>query len=270
MDSMSLSDVWIKLVEQSNLTDQQMFVIGTCACNIIAFWGYNAILGVMYYFDMFPQFKIQGDLKTNHELIWINIRDYLIAQFVTIPIISYFLYYVFVHQGMTIRSPIPSPTIFARDFLISLLLTDFFGYFWHRAMHHKSIYKYVHKHHHQYKVNIGIAAIFAHPVEDFGNTLTVISGSLFTGCHVLVFWTWITVRLLEAINAHSGYHFLPLELTGFLSGGEFHEFHHSHNVGNYGAFFTFWDTLFGTDVAYNEYQQNKKLLKKGSAQVKKD
>ena len=129
---MSLSDRWIDLVEYSKLTDQQIFVVGTCIVNVVVFWGYNAILGVMYYFDMFPQFKIQGDLQTNHELIWRNIRDTLITQFISLPVVAYFLlYHVFEYCGVTVRDPIPSTSIFVRDFCVFLLAADFFGYFWH-------------------------------------------------------------------------------------------------------------------------------------------
>lgn len=38
---------------------------------------------------------------------------------------------------------------------------------------------------------------------------------------------------------------------------EYHNFHHSHNIGNYSSFFTYWDSIFGTNKAYFEHKAKK-------------
>jgi sterol desaturase/sphingolipid hydroxylase (fatty acid hydroxylase superfamily) len=85
-----------------------------------------------------------------------------------------------------------------------------------------------------------------------------IFGCMIMGSHVTVLWLWLSIRITEAVNSHSGYHFLPYWISDFFSGGEFHEYHHSHNIGNYGAFTTFWDKLMGTETSYQQYRIEKK------------
>jgi len=74
---------------------------------------------------------------------------------------------------------------------------------------------------------------------------------------MFVVWFWLFIRLTETYDAHSGYDFpwQPWKLLPFQGGADRHDFHHSHNVGNYGAFFTFWDWIGGTDLAYRKWKQ---------------
>jgi sterol desaturase/sphingolipid hydroxylase (fatty acid hydroxylase superfamily) len=125
-------------------------------------------------------------------------------------------------------------------------------------LHHKSIYKYIHKKHHTFKESIGIASEYAHPVEDvLANTIPTIGGCLVMGSHVAVLWIWLAIRVAETVDAHSGYRFplSPFAMLGFQGGAERHDFHHSHNVGCYGSFTVFWDQVMGTDAAFLEYKK---------------
>jgi len=83
------------------------------------------------------------------------------------------------------------------------------GFYWaHRALHSKFLYGKIHKMHHSYKGTIGFAAEYAHPLEDLlsGIIPTTIVCAL-GGAHFLVWFVWITVRLSEAYETHSGYCF---------------------------------------------------------------
>jgi len=37
----------------------------------------------------------------------------------------------------------------------------------------------------------------------------------------------------------------------------FHDYHHSHVEGNYASNFLFWDAIFGDDVDFWKYKENK-------------
>jgi methylsterol monooxygenase len=99
-------------------------------------------------------------------------------------------------------------------------------------------------------------------------------GILFLCNHFFMMWAWVTVRLLETIDVHSGYeipyinvmHLIPgyAGLSSFstkskiaddfvFAGAKFHDFHHFNFLGNYASTFSWWDRLMGTDKQYREY-----------------
>ena len=73
--------------------------------------------------------------------------------------------------------------------------------------------------------------------------------------HIISYSMWSIWRLGESIDAHSGYEFSwsPYRLIPFSSAAEYHEYHHSNSVGNYSTFFTFWDTIFGSNKEFYEH-----------------
>ncbi|KAM9398365.1 methylsterol monooxygenase 1 isoform 2-T2 [Salvelinus alpinus] len=140
------------------------------------------------------------------------------------------------------------------------VIEDTWHYFLHRLLHHRSIYKYIHKVHHEFTAPFGMQAEYAHPAE------TVILGSgFFIGImvfcnHVTLLWAWVAFRLLETIDVHSGYDIPlnPLHLIPFYAGARFHDFHHMNFVGNYASTFTWWDKILHTDSQYNRHMMSKK------------
>ena len=123
---------------------------------------------------------------------------------------------------------------------------------------------HIHKQHHEFKANVGIAAEYFHPVEDLFNIIPMITGPLLLKMHFCTFMVWIVIRISEIVDAHSGYA-LPFsiwEISLRLQGGaDRHEFHHSHNKGSYGSFTKFWDWMFNTDAAYYEWKAKKSAKK---------
>lgn len=55
--------------------------------------------------------------------------------------------------------------ILCGQLLLCLIVEDTWHYFIHQALHHRSIYKYIHKVHHNYQAPFGMVAEFAHPLE---------------------------------------------------------------------------------------------------------
>ncbi|CAI5784134.1 methylsterol monooxygenase 1 [Podarcis lilfordi] len=148
------------------------------------------------------------------------------------------------------------------------VIDDAWHYFLHRLLHHKRIYKYIHKVHHEFVAPFGMQAEYVHPLETL-----IIGTGFFIGImvfcnHVILLWAWLICRLLEIIDVHSGYDIPlnPLHLVPFYTGARFHDFHHMNSIGNYASTFTWWDKLFGTDSQYNSYREK---LEKQECMVEK-
>jgi sterol desaturase/sphingolipid hydroxylase (fatty acid hydroxylase superfamily) len=77
----------------------------------------------------------------------------------------------------------------------------------------------------------------------------------FFAADAFTLWLWLVLRMMETIDAHSGYRF-PFSPFSYKSVSERHDFHHSNNRGNFGVT-AFWDWLTGTDKAYNEWHRRK-------------
>jgi len=132
-----------------------------------------------------------------------------------------------------------------------MIIEDSLFYWTHRILHHRFLYKRIHKIHHQYKKSIGIASLHAHPIEYIlSNIIPTAAGSLFIRPHISTFWIWILWRLGETIDAHSGYDipWSPYRILPYSTSPKRHEQHHRKTVYNYGSWFTFWDILMGTDL----------------------
>ena len=158
--------------------------------------------------------------------------------------------------------PCPSPrySVLGRCFCCAVI-EDTWHYFFHRLLHHRRVYKYIHKVHHHFQVPFGLVAEYAHPLETLILGGGFFFGILFFANHVFFLWAWMFFRLLETIDVHSGYDFPfnPLHLIPGYAGARWHDFHHMNFNGNYSSTFVWWDKLFGTDHQYKEYLSKKEL-----------
>ena len=104
------------------------------------------------------------------------------------------------------------------DFGLHILVIECWFYTTHRALHHPSVYKYVHKLHHKWKAPTAVACMFAHPLEFcVGNVLGVVLGPALTNCHPYSAMFWMAFGLVSTSGAHSGY---------YVFGAEEHDRHH--------------------------------------------
>ena len=80
----------------------------------------------------------------------------------------------------------------------------------HQALHWGPLYRHIHKLHHKYSAPFGLAAEYAHPAEVFILGTGTIAGPILycyfaRDLHIFAVYIWITLRLFQAIDAHSGY-----------------------------------------------------------------
>jgi len=128
-------------------------------------------------------------------------------------------------------------------------------HFWiHWLGHHKKVYKYVHKVHHEHTFPFALTTEYAHPVEQVVLGFGFVIGLVIYGTHICFVWLWMAFRLLESCEVHSGYEFCfffnPFRLMPWYGGISFHDFHHENFVGNYSSFYCWWDEICDTNVMY--------------------
>ena len=135
-----------------------------------------------------------------------------------------------------------------------LVLHDAYFYFAHRLMHLPSVFKYVHRIHHQSTNPSPLAAFSFHPLE------ALVEGGFAFGMififpiHLGALAIFIITSHLLNILGHLGYEFYPAAWNhkfpaSLLNSSTHHNLHHSRFQGNYGLYFTYWDKLFGTEIA---------------------
>lgn len=133
-----------------------------------------------------------------------------------------------------------------------ICLHDAWFYWTHRLIHHRRLFRRVHRLHHRsvnpspwtaYTFNTGEAAINAvfMPL-----ALLVVPSS---GLAVFVF---LVVMIIKNATGHCGYELFPNWRNGrpvfdWLTTVTHHDLHHAQPGWNYGIYFTFWDRLMGTE-----------------------
>ncbi|CCD24759.1 sterol desaturase family protein NDAI_0D04450 [Naumovozyma dairenensis CBS 421] len=181
--------------------------------------------------------------------------------------------------GITIAVPFPNWLLMAKEITLFFILEDIWHYWLHRLFHYSYFYKYIHKQHHRYAAPFGLVAEYAHPIETmslgFGTVGMPIFYVMYTGrLHLFTLCCWITLRLFQAVDAHSGYDF-PWSLNKFMpfwAGAEHHDLHHHYFIGNYASSFRWWDYYMDTEAgpeAKLEREERMKLKALKKVKVKK-
>jgi methylsterol monooxygenase len=106
---------------------------------------------------------------------------------------------------------LPSRSEIIKASIFFLIVEDCYQYFVHRAMHWGPLYKHIHKIHHKFAAPFGICAEYAHPLETLILGLGFFIGPLMwtvtRGMHIFTMAVWLAVRLIQTVDAHSGYNF---------------------------------------------------------------
>lgn len=133
-----------------------------------------------------------------------------------------------------------------------LVLHDTYFYWTHRLMHHRLLFKHVHRLHHRSHNPSPWAAYAFAPPEAFVQGLFLTAASLVLPLHPTAILFFIVHQIFRNALGHSGFEIFPARwqnhpLLKWINTTSHHHLHHSTGRGNYGLYFLWWDRLMGTE-----------------------
>jgi sterol desaturase/sphingolipid hydroxylase (fatty acid hydroxylase superfamily) len=146
------------------------------------------------------------------------------------------------HEELTIYNTVGSLFLF-------YVVYDFFYMNFHRILHFRSLYEYIHKHHHRQKAPSrgNLDAINVHPFEFVIGEYLHLFTIYMIPCHI---YTVIFFILVGGILASLNHTRLDINIPYFFS-VKLHDVHHRLPESNYGQYTYYWDILFGSYRPYD-------------------
>ena len=183
------------------------------------------------------QYKIQK----NKHLDWSRLPS-LFSGLVKVQLLVFFpvcLIFAWVSvntsYGLTITPDLPSPKALVLHQVGYALVDEVLFYAIHRLAHHRSLYKHVHKIHHEWTAPIALASDYCHPLEHLlVNVLPNIAYGVLLGSDPFSYLLWWIISYLASQTNHSGYRFPTADLTQEAQ-PNFHDVHHEKFNTNFGS-----------------------------------
>lgn len=136
--------------------------------------------------------------------------------------------------------------------VVSMLLHETYYYWLHRWMHKPSIFKYIHKVHHDSNTTSPWTAFSFHPAEGLLQAIIVPLTIMLMPMHVYVLLVQLTLMTLSSVINHLEIEIYPAafrrnRIAKWLIGATHHSLHHKQFKYNFGLYFTFWDKFKKTE-----------------------
>jgi lathosterol oxidase len=129
------------------------------------------------------------------------------------------------------------------QFPFFIMFTDCFIYWIHRGLHHKKIYKHLHKSHHKWVVPTPFASHAFHPLDGFAQSIPYHVFPFIFPLQKLAYIGIFSFVNIWTITIHDGEYAMNSEI---INGAACHTMHHLYFNYNYGQFTTLWDRLGGS------------------------
>lgn len=134
------------------------------------------------------------------------------------------------------------------SFVLVTLAHEVYFYGTHRWMHQKSVFKIIHKVHHDSKNLSPWASFSFHPYEALILAAFLPLITLVIPLHPVVLISYMVFMTITAISNHLGHELIGNKffLKHFISGTH-HSYHHKFYNHNFGLYFCFMDRMFKTE-----------------------
>lgn len=136
--------------------------------------------------------------------------------------------------------------------VISLFIDETYYYWIHRWMHHPTVFKKIHKIHHESNITSPWTAAAFHPLEAFLLSLPLLFTVLVLPMHTGVILMQLLIMTFSSVINHLNIEIYSRRHTSgalaqWLIGPRHHSLHHKQFKYNFGLYFTFWDRIKKTE-----------------------
>lgn len=147
--------------------------------------------------------------------------------------------------------------------IISMLIHETYYYWLHRWMHIPTVFKLMHKVHHDSNTTSPWTAFSFHPLEGFLQAIILPLTIIFLPMHYYVLLLQLTIMTFSSVINHLEIEVYPSKFNNnffgrYLIGATHHSLHHKQFKYNFGLYFTFWDKWKRTESPkFNELFEEK-------------
>uniref|UniRef100_A0A7S4SMG9 Fatty acid hydroxylase domain-containing protein n=1 Tax=Alexandrium monilatum TaxID=311494 RepID=A0A7S4SMG9_9DINO len=188
--------------------------------------------------------KIQPDVRLSGADLLAIARPTLLCHLTMYPV-GFLVFWPLARRRLDFGAPPPTAAATLLAMLQLVALTEVFFYYGHRSLHSPTLYRLVHKRHHEWKAPVSIAALYFHPLEHCVTLFDALMPSLLLGLHPDTHRLWVCLSTLGVVLHHSGLEWPLDSLPPFESMVVQHDLHHKYTSCNYGVLGVL-DWLHGT------------------------
>ena len=209
---------------------------------------YLSLASFSFYF-VFDRALMKHPLILEHQIykeIMVTLKS---VPFMSFPTVLLFLVEVRGYSRLYLPATISWPLLVG-DIILStiglLVFTDALIYWIHRGLHHRSVYKYLHKVHHRWKVPTPFASHAFHPIDGFLQSCPYHLYPFIFPLNKYVYLGFFVFVNIWTVSIHDGDYRVPEFLRPFVNGSAHHTDHHLLYNYNYGQYLTLWDRIGGS------------------------
>lgn len=164
---------------------------------------------------------------------------------------------LFIEAGwVNINRGVVNWPIFALQLAAMIVAHDAYFYWMHRALHHKSLFRIAHLHHHKSRTPTpwaaySFASIEAASEAAFVPAYLLLVSVLGAPMYDFAIFLFLAHMIVRNVMGHAGVELFPAgwirSPLGWITTTTHHDLHHSQGRSNFGLYFTWWDRWMGTE-----------------------